>query len=324
MDTENKHTDPIGLLPKVFAGEASGAENRLIEEWLAASPDNRAGYEAFLKLWNLTSAASEHGEINIDEEWRKIESVITPGRRRLISPARFLQIAASVILVSALAFLGLKLTGVRSEKAPSDQLSSLVLPDGSAIFLNAGSRISYKKGFGITHRNLTLKGEAFFEVKRAEGLPFRISAGEVMVRVTGTKFNVRAFHGGNAMVTVTEGKVVLYDAGESTEISLVTGETGNYNHKSRLINKELTKDRNELAWKTRIIDFRNTPLSDVAEILKNTYHHRVNLDPSLKNCTVTVQFDNQSLEAVLSVLRSTLDLDIEIRGKRINISGKGC
>jgi ferric-dicitrate binding protein FerR (iron transport regulator) len=326
MDMDNQNMDPIGLLPKVFAGEATREEGRLVEDWLSANPANRAEYDAFARLWNLTSAASDTGEIDINLEWQKIESEISPKSARTIILKRFLQIAAIVILISGLAFIGLQIAGGKSEKAPSNELSSAMLPDSTRIFLNAGSKITYKKGFGISHRNLYLKGEAYFEVRKNRALPFIISTGGACVRVTGTKFNIKAYrHLKDIKVTVTEGNVVLFDAHQpGRAITLRAGETGSYSRTDQTVKKQTTENLNDLAWKTRVMDFKNTSLFEVADILMNTYHKHIEIDPALQNCSVTVRFENQELEAVLAVLRSTLGLNMETRGKRIVISGKGC
>jgi len=254
MNALNKNTDPVGLLPKVFSGEANPEEKSIVNDWLEADPLNHAEYEAFARLWNITSPASEEGKIDLDAEWHKMNAVISPARR-VISIARLVQIAASVIFISALAFISLKLTGPVSEKAPVTEISTTKLPDGTIVSLNAGSKITYKKGFGKSHRSLALKGEAYFEVMKG-ATPFIISAGEASVRVTGTKFNVKAYSGKPLVkVTVTEGTVVLYEndmAGK--EAILKTGETGTYDKSRKAVDKQATSDLNDLAWKTGIMD----------------------------------------------------------------------
>ena len=324
MNALNKNTDPVGLLPKVFSGEANPEEKSIVNDWLEADPLNHAEYEAFARLWNITSPASEEGKIDLDAEWHKMNAVISPARR-VISIARLVQIAASVIFISAVAFISLKLTGPVSEKAPVTEISTTNLPDGTIVSLNAGSKITYKKGFGKSHRSLALKGEAYFEVMKG-ATPFIISAGEASVRVTGTKFNVKAYSGKPLVkVTVTEGTVVLYEndmAGK--EAILKTGETGTYDKSRKAVDKQATSDLNDLAWKTGIMDFKNTPLNEVAEILTNTYHTPIEVDTALKSCSVTVRFENQELESVIHVLESTLDLTIRRKGRHISITGKGC
>jgi transmembrane sensor len=326
MNNEYQHIDPIGLLPKVFAGEASPEETRLTEEWRAADPKNQAEYEAIEKLWNISGEASEPGEIDLDAEWRRMEAAMIPVHTGKQVMMRIMQIAASLVIVTVLGFMAIKFSGNKSEKAPASSLASVILPDGTSVSLNAGSVISYQKGFGSTHRQVRLKGEAWFEVKKNAGLPFVISAGEANVRVTGTKFNVKAYQRlKDIRVTVTEGTVRFYNNVEpDKEITLHAGETGVMNKSDRAMTSMVSGNLNDIAWKTGIMDFHDTPLGDVTEVLINTYHRKIELDPAIGNCRVTVRFENRELDAVLNVLRSTLDLKITIKGKRITISGKGC
>lgn len=325
MDPENKHIDPVGLLPKYLSGDITTDESRLVKEWLSADTANQAEFETFARIWEMTSSAGKSDDINLDEEWQKMESVIIPVKS--IPPAwkRVLQLAASVVLISALAIIGVNITGKRSEKAPVDDLAAISLPDGTLVSLNARSRISYKKGFGITHRNLSLKGEAYFEVA-GRTLPFIIDAGEASVRVTGTKFNIKAYADKpDVRVTVTEGRVKLYGTDRPAyETLLLAGETGTYDKSAKVIHKQPSANLNDLAWKTGIMDFQNTSISEVAGVLMNTYHIQVDIDPALMNCLLTVRFENQELDAVITVLKSTLDLTIIRKKRHISISGKGC
>ncbi len=325
MNNEYQHTDPVGLLPKVFAGEATPEENILVEDWRAANPENQAEYDAIGKLWNLSGVAAEPGEIDLDAEWRRMESAMLPVRSGKSVVMRIMQIAASLVIVTLLGIMAIKFSG-STEKAPAAALASVILPDGTSVSLNAGSVITYKRGFGSTHRVLNLKGEAWFEVKKNPELPFIISAGEANIRVTGTKFNVKAWRRLNDVrVTVTEGTVNFYNKIEpEKEIVLHAGETGLMNKSTRLMTTRATGNSNDISWKTGIIDFHDTPLIEVAEVLSNTYHRKIELDPAVMTCPVTVRFENRELDAVLNVLRSTLNLEITTKGKHITISGKGC
>ncbi len=183
-----------------------------------------------------------------------------------------MQIAASLVIVTVLGFMAVKFSGNKSEKAPATSLASVILPDGTSVSLNAGSVISYKKGFGSTHRTVRLKGEAWFEVKKNADLPFLISAGEANVRVTGTKFNVKAYHRLNDIrVTVTEGTVKFYNNQyPDKDITLHAGETGVMNKSDRALSSMATGDLNDIAWKTGIMDFHDTPLSEVS---RNTHQY---------------------------------------------------
>jgi len=326
MDTENNHIDPVGLLPKYFSGEATPEESRLVDEWLSADKDNRKEFDAFAKLWKITGSVSGEDEINLESEWQKLESAVMPAAAKTISLGRILRIAASVILISTLAYIGTKITSVRTERAPVAALSTHTLPDGSVVSLNAGSKIAYQKGFGINNRNLTLKGEAYFEVGQNAALPFIITSGDASIKVTGTTFNVKAYTDqAEIRVTVTSGTVLLYETAKPAgEAVLHAGETGIYDRAMKTVNKMEAVDMNDISWKTKILDFNNTPLQEAADILENTYHQTIVVDPGVQSCSITVRFDNQEFGDILRVMESTLDLKITKEGNRIIIFGNGC
>ncbi|NJK86551.1 MAG: DUF4974 domain-containing protein [Bacteroidales bacterium] len=179
-------------------------------------------------------------------------------------------------------------------------------------------RISVKK-----HRNLKLTGEAFFEVIKNDKQPFIVQANEARVKVTGTKFNVKAYkHQEDVKVTVTEGTVQVYDDGNAFSETIKAGETGILNKKNNDISKVNYANLNDMAWKTKVIDFNNTTLDEVARVLENTYYQKIDVDPAIQNCSVTVRFVNRDLKSVLLVLQSTLDLKIETKGKTFNCMEK--
>jgi transmembrane sensor len=326
MEAENAHIDPVGLLPKYFAGEDTPEEHKLVEEWLYADEKNRAEFEAFSKLWNITGRVNDRESIDIDAEWRLMEAEMEPTKHKSITFTRILQIAASVILISILGLAGFKMSQVKTEKAPVAELSAFRMPDGSIISMNAGSGISYRKDFGRTNRNISLKGEAYFEVSRNPELPFVISAGEASIRVTGTKFNVKAYKGQSEIkVSVTEGTVTLYETkNPSRGTMLHAGETGIFDRTKKEVKMQPVMDMNDISWKTGIMDFNHSSLAEVADIIENTYHCRVIVDPSVQRCLITVLFEHENLDAVLTVLKTTLDLTVTKKDGNIFISGNGC
>lgn len=326
MENTGKHIDPIELLPKYLAGEATASEIKQVDDWRAENAEHVLEFEAFAKLWNASGPLAGLGDIDLDAEWSRMQKAISPARTKTFTLTRLLQVAAAVIFITILSFIGIKYLSIESHSSSIAQQSVMSLPDGSVISLNAGSKISYKKGFGKTHRNLILKGEAYFEVTKNADLPFIISANEASIRVVGTKFNVKAYKNNTEVkVLVTEGTVKLYETRQAVkEITLNAGESGSYNKSEKVVVKKSTSDLNDIAWKTLIIEFNNTPLSEVAEVLVNTYHTDIVLSPDVKDCPITVNFTRQDLPSVLKVLKSTLDLKIVIEGKQIIITGAGC
>jgi ferric-dicitrate binding protein FerR (iron transport regulator) len=322
MNNEDQHIDPVGLLPKVLSGEANSEEIRTVTEWISASRENRKEYESYKMLWNLTTPSQD---IDLDSEWLRMESVIDPVKKITHSFIRILQIAASIVLISALIYIGIRVSTTQTMRSPLAGVSDYNLPDGTKVSLNAGSKITYKKGFGVSHRNLALEGEGFFEVRKAQ-TPFIISAGNAGIQVTGTIFNISAFKSNKQLrVTVTEGSVKLFVNRRHEKQTIVhAGETGIFYPVTEEVSIAPSVDPNDYAWKTGIMEFNNSSLGEVTGVLQNTYHIPISIDTSVINCTITVRFDNQNADSVLNVLKSTLDLTITRKGKRILITGDGC
>ncbi|MDA3891516.1 MAG: FecR domain-containing protein [Salinivirgaceae bacterium] len=325
MNNKSKHTVPIELLSRYLANEANDAERIQAEEWRDASDENKSEFSAFAKLWLLTGDDYKHAEIDVDAEWKHLDRTISKGGR-IISLSRIMQIAATVIIVFGLSFLFYNQTQKVSTKTQMAQVQTINLPDGSVVTLNADSKLSYSKNFGKDNRNLSLKGEAFFDVAKNPNMPFIIDAQGASIKVVGTQFNVRAYkHQDKVKVTVVEGVVELYETKEPKKQTVLNaGETGIYMKREKAIKKHARIEINDISWKTYEISFENTSLLRVAEILQNVYHIQFEVADSVKDCAVTVEFNQKDLASVLKVLKSTLDLEITKQGNTIYLKGEGC
>jgi len=111
------------------------------------------------------------------------------------------------------------------------------------------------------------------------------------------------------------GKQMLLEPGDKAVVLRQHGE----------IVKQQNNDPNLLAWKTRKIRFNDTPIHEIIDVLNKVYHKQiVVLNPEINNCRITATFEGQSLEAVLLVLQSTIDIAVRPNGDMIELSGNGC
>ncbi|HBH48998.1 MAG TPA: hypothetical protein DDX98_10175 [Bacteroidales bacterium] len=326
MSNNEQHIVPIELLTKFLAGEANAEEQMLVKKWKDHSDENLKEFNAIQKLWNQTETAARKETIDINAEWDRMLDAITPAKTRTLPIMRIVQIAAAIIIITGLAFLGIKQSQIQTLKSTFAKTETIELPDGTIVSLNAKSKISYPKDFGIASRELTLKGEAFFEVTKNKELPFIVNAHEAKIEVVGTRFNVRAYKKQTQIkVTVTQGTVKLSEKKQPTKKTILTaGETGTYDRQVKAIKKKPVADKNDISWKTLEMHFSNSPLTEVIAVIQNTYHMEIIISDSVKDCTITVDFQNQDLASVLKVLKSTLDLTIRKDGDKLYISGAGC
>ncbi len=334
---DNPNIDP-GLLIRFLSGEADEPEQQQVRTWMQADLRHQQYYEEMALLWQKSADAKDFSGINTAEDWKKVEGRIKVIENRpngkLAAPTQrwlysLIRVAAVVLIVFGLA-IGLNdhwrqtLFKQTIEVAATTAPKALTLPDGTRVFLNQQSRIAYPKKFTGKTREVTLTGEAFFEVIKNPEQPFVITSGAVVTRVLGTSFNVHAMAADSVTVTVLTGKVALYMAdAPAYSITMQPGERGSY-QRGNLI-KSPNMDANFLAWKTGTLTFRNTPLPIVIRDLNRHYHQQLQLGSSeLENCRLTSVFRHQTLEEVLAEIRLILPVQISRKGQTLLITGPGC
>jgi transmembrane sensor len=219
------------LILKYLQGNLSPEERETFESWLNASELNRRIVNEFKKVWSVSADSSTPDDFQHNEEWNRLASaieetpVVTIERK---SYPYLLKIAAAVILfivASGVIYLAV-LRDKEIIRETTSQVEKIVLPDGSEVWLNQNSRITYSNSFG-EDRNLYLKGEAFFDVKPDPEKPFTITTEGAQVKVLGTSFNVRAYPDeAHTEVFVATGKVSLSATSTTQSIVLTPGSNG--------------------------------------------------------------------------------------------------
>lgn len=326
METENKHIDIVSIMARFLAGEATVEEQIILDKWKMSNTENQDEFNSFAKLWNLTGNISDKKPIDIDTEWDKLDDKITSGDTKIFTLKRVMQLAAMLVVVSAIALVGYYKLNFVNLKNLQAKVQTIDLPDGSRVELNADTRLRYRKNFGETHRSVSLTGEAFFKVKHDTVLPFVITANGAQIEVLGTSFNVKALKNKTEVkVYVVEGTVSLYDKKQKKLKTLLTaGESGKYNSELGTVKKEEVVTMNDIAWKTLVIELEDTPMKVVKEILESTYHKEIIIDEAISNCPVTATFENDSLQSVLNVIKAVLNIEITKEGNKIVLRGSGC
>jgi Fe2+-dicitrate sensor, membrane component len=266
----------------------------------------------------------------VDEAWAKVEKQIhnqsnesDRGIRKLFGSSVFKAIAAvfvGLMLILSGYFIAHKsITGdsVVEVKAIDKVVNMIGLPDGTLVSLNTNTRITYPKKFEGNLREVSIEGEAFFEVKPDKNKPFIIHAGKAQIKVLGTSFCVNAYPEAKQVeVIVQTGKVqVMNKAGEpaqTNELILVPGDRGTLVYASNSLQKTTNPDVNFIAWKTRNLIFKATSLNEVILNLEKVYKVKISLaDPKLNDLLLTAQFNNYPLDFILKVIENTFQLEAQ-------------
>lgn len=182
--------------------------------------------------------------------------------------------------------------------------TSLTLSDGTVVFLNSESRLTYPSRFDGDVRNVTLQGEAYFEVAKNPEKKFIVSTShQSQIEVLGTHFNVEAYEKEDRIsATLVEGKIgFIFNQGNvSKKVLMNPGQKLVYDSKDSKVQLYATTGESELAWKEGKIIFRNTPLEEGLRMLEKRYNVEFIIKNNrLKEDSFTGAFTNQRLERIL-------------------------
>ncbi|MFZ1694872.1 MAG: FecR domain-containing protein [Flavobacteriales bacterium] len=319
------HDISSDLLARYLAGEADEAQGRAVESWAAAAPENQRELDRMRRVWDLGGDASAIPELSVDAAWSRLAGRIADaegrGRVRSIKAAppwpRWLAAAAVVGgLVFAVQWFFQDPTQTHYA---SIEPTEILLADDSRTVLAVGSRIEERMG---AERAITLQGSAYFEVRRDEERPFTVAAGDVLVTVLGTAFEVNAYDTSEFVdVRVRSGRVRV-QAGEEA-VDLAAGDHVRY-HKQRHFLERRPAPPAEV-WGIRILHFDAATLVQVAEQLERIYKVRIDLaNERVATCRLTAEFDDEPIGTILDVIAETFSLRIVDRDGTYLLDGDGC
>jgi ferric-dicitrate binding protein FerR (iron transport regulator) len=167
---------------------------------------------------------------------------------------------------------------------------------------------------------------AWAKVKHNEEKPFVVSVNDVFVKDIGTGFNVKADDATNTVTVVVETGVVDFYTTNNKGLTLKAGETGMYNGNTKAFTKQENEaNPNALSYKTKLFNFKRTTLATAIAQLNNVYDSNIVLEnDNLKNCLITVDFNNEDLDTIIDIITATLNLKSKKEGGKIILYGDGC
>lgn len=311
------------LMAKKLAKETSSQENAQLQEWLEAAADNKKAFNELNAIWERVE--QDTLEVDVEAAWQKVNAK-TQTKIFTLFGANTYKVAAAAALFALLgfwAFNTLMLTTTTVTTA-ANEIKKISLPDGSTVWLHEYSELSYSNKLSGSKRNLSLKGLAFFDVKRDEQRPFIISTPKGEVRVLGTSFEINAFEKDTfERVTVKTGKVKFENkSGEALE--LTANEEGIFT-KSGNVTETLVDANDLVSWHTNKLTFNNETMDKVANKIARYYHVKVKFNnQDIANCHFTGSFENPKMNQVLDAISKALQITYVQQGNNITFSGPGC
>lgn len=331
---------PSALLEKYLSGACTDAEKELVEAWYASLQ----GEPRYLD--HLPDAEQDGLKQETFGNIRRELDLEEPAKVRVF-PWRWLTgIAASILLVTGV-YLGTQIKKTPAatisqqlEERPSTELVRFEntgeriithhLPDQSSIAMHPHAVVTYPATFDGDKRLVTFSGEGFFDIQKDKTRPFYIQSGEMVIKVLGTSFNVKAASNHKVFqVDVVTGTVEVSTYAKTTnsqQVILKPQQQALFELDSRrLISKTLITQAKKEIYEPVTIVFEETPLSKVIEQLEKRFNVSISLaNPGLAKCGLTANFESQSFSNILEILCTSLEVTYTISDNNITINGEPC
>ncbi|OOQ56517.1 FecR family protein [Mucilaginibacter pedocola] len=209
--------------------------------------------------------------------------------------------------------------------AANGQMVNYTLADGTKVWLNGGSKLTYPDKFRGGIREVTLTGEAFLDVAHDAKNPFIIRTGAIRTQVLGTSFNVKAYpEDAFVKVDVLTGKVGVVPAKGQT-VFLTPSEEVFINKQTNVALKNTGVDVAELTdWKDGGMVFKNMALPEVLNALQHRYNIKIKADDNLTKCTISANFTNVSLQNIMAIISKLVKGRMVKQDDGYRLRGKGC
>jgi len=318
------------IIEKYLNHQCSEGEQVLVEAWYKSFENNADG---------ISDMSDDNREELIQRIRQNIDRKIKP--IQLYTPPRWIWYASGIAAIF-LIFISLSFyfnpksdnnfSKIKSDVPLSDwakyenssaKVLKISLPDGSIVWLQPKTQLSYNQSDRV-FRQVNLKGEAFFDVKRNEGRPFLIYAGKMTTKVLGTSFNVKAYPEMEKFeVSVLTGKVSVMNEAEK-EVFVTPKQQVILENKSDILTiNELPKNKT-FYWELASLTFDNTSMQNVINNLEYNFNVKINLNPTLKNCRLSGTFDQEHLSTILEIICKSIDAEYVMDGQNIYLKGEGC
>ena len=321
-----------GLIIRYLQGQCSPAEEDLLLKWLQQSAENKTFFyeqKALLNYANVKhfgtdeqinqAAARFHSNVRLSETRRK--------KQVYLRFARYAAVLLFLLAVPAILYKANYFGGdaelITVSIGQTDSSKFVHLSDGSSVWLNSNSSITYPERFSKSERIVQLAGEAYFEVSHDSIHPFKVQTQNIQVKVLGTSFNVRSYSSEiNTEATLVEGKVVIQNKDGNSLATLAPGQMAEYDKTSQYLAVKAVDPNGSIAWRHGLIVFTNATLDDITGKLSELFEvHFIINGASAQHTSYNFSFrKGQPIDKVLEMLSFIAPVKYNVQGKEIFIT----
>ncbi|TWV14668.1 DUF4974 domain-containing protein [Bacteroidaceae bacterium HV4-6-C5C] len=318
------------LIEKLFTKRATIDEIRALSHWIA-SYDNHKEFDSYCeKAWE--NCIKEPNQIIEKEIWSNLKDTIKKEEKQKLHyrlPISLYKIAISILIPICIGLSSYIIINMYedSTNVPFEavvdygQKANLTLPDGTKVWLNSGSKLSYDNAYNKKERAICLNGEAYFEVAKNPNRKFIVSCNGLKVEALGTIFNVKGYQEDHYVTAaLLEGRIKVYRNNQET--ILIPNEALEYNKLSGNFTKQKIADMREIDfWRRNMLYFRSATLESISKTLERTYGITIKFESKeLKNITFSGSIRNNSLANVFHIISLTYPLSYKTNKDTVIIS----
>lgn len=313
-----------------FAGKISKADEKKLFEFIQKEEQNYQQFKDWERAWML----SEKEDLRTAREWESLQCRIRTHEAvnpMISKPGSDLwrwavAIAAMFVLIAGGTWVVLNTTTFMNKaqyivfEAPYGEKSKMTFPDGTVVWLNAGSSLKYSNKYNTDDRVVELEGEGYFEVAKKKKIPFVVHTRGYDVVVKGTKFNVTAYpEDSNITTTLMEGAVELLK--EKQHIAMKPGESVTLNVVSGKFTLTKVNPGVSKAWSENRIEYDNISLRELAAKLSRQYDVKIHLlteEVGDKRFSISLR-NQETIGEVMSALKEIIPIQVERKNMDIYI-----
>lgn len=326
--------------------------------WLAEHPDKAEEVKEARRMILAVLSEPEHFPTEYQKEmmWNRVQREIWMQEKPSMWQNNFLRIAALLLISGGLSYFAFLYTQKDKTSAQTTQASTsipeyservnngpyplkMILSDGSSIVLQPNSSLRYPQAFGANSREVYLEGEALFDIARDPRRPFLVYANELVTKVLGTSFSVRAYEDEpNVIVEVRSGKVSVFAQSSESEVQksndprreglvLSPNQQAVYSREDARLTKSLFENPSLLIpeEEQRNFEFVDAKMRDVFLALEKAYGVEIVYDEEIMSeCYLNASLTDESLQVKLSLICKAVNATYEIMDTHIIVYGRGC
>jgi ferric-dicitrate binding protein FerR (iron transport regulator) len=320
------------VILRFLEGDATAREIASLHAWLELHEDNRRYFDEVNTTFQATVTVNRFNHRKVDDAWNALSQKIASEKEHIPAAAKTVRFfipwkaAAAVALLAVSSYLVYRLMSVGEDTLPGASIvrsaqgsnTRILLPDGSVVWLNANSTLEYPVKFGEASREVKLKGEGFFDVRKGSK-PFIVHADELQVRVKGTRFNVEAYADAPTLkTTLEEGKVELHVADQGQIYVMKPGEQIVVHKTDAQVTRTQVDPADFSAWKEEKLVFDNERLDDIVSKLENRYKVSILVESiGAKGERMSMTIEHETLDEVLDLIQLSSRLRVKKERNRI-------